>query len=144
MIAFRSQNQLQTSLAFLGDLLKALMFLSNLNGFKSLTFGSKVTQRKGSSKVWKENGSKWFCQFFSLLFLFLFALLECFALLFWISLVLCFALFNMFLFVYFQFLVTLFFLYIKKLKKKRKIQKQCVLCVHWYLCTLNGHWNKVF
>ena len=30
MIAFESQNQLQSSLAPLGDLLKALMFLSNL------------------------------------------------------------------------------------------------------------------
>ena len=35
MIAFGSQNQLQSSLALLGDLLKALMFLSNLNGFNS-------------------------------------------------------------------------------------------------------------
>ena len=34
MIASGSQNQLQSSLAPLGDLLKALMFLSNLNGFK--------------------------------------------------------------------------------------------------------------
>ena len=35
MIASRSQNQLQSSLAPLGDLLKALMFLSNLNDFNS-------------------------------------------------------------------------------------------------------------
>ena len=35
MIASGSQNQLQSSLAPLGDLLKALMFLSNLNGFSS-------------------------------------------------------------------------------------------------------------
>ena len=35
MIASRSQNQLQSSLAPLNDLLKALMFLSNLNGFNS-------------------------------------------------------------------------------------------------------------
>ena len=35
MIASGSQNQLQSSLAPLGDLLKALMFLSNLNGFNS-------------------------------------------------------------------------------------------------------------
>ena len=35
MIASRSQNQLQSSLAHLGDLLKALMFLSNLNRFNS-------------------------------------------------------------------------------------------------------------
>ena len=35
MIASGSQNWLQSSLAPLGDLLKALMFLSNLNGFNS-------------------------------------------------------------------------------------------------------------
>ena len=35
MIASRSQNQLQSSLAPLRDLLKALMFLSNFNGFNS-------------------------------------------------------------------------------------------------------------
>ena len=35
MIASRSQNQLQSSLAPLGDILKAPMFLSNLNGFNS-------------------------------------------------------------------------------------------------------------
>ena len=35
MIASGSQNQLQSSLAPLNDLLKALMFLSNLNGFNS-------------------------------------------------------------------------------------------------------------
>ena len=33
MIASGSQNQLQSSLAPLGDLLKAFMFLSKLNGF---------------------------------------------------------------------------------------------------------------
>ena len=35
MIASRSQNQLQSSLAPLSNLLKALMFLSNLNSFNS-------------------------------------------------------------------------------------------------------------
>ena len=35
MIASGSQNQFQSSLAPLGDLLKTLMFLSNLNGFNS-------------------------------------------------------------------------------------------------------------
>ena len=59
MIVSRSQNQLQSSLAPLGDLLKALMFLSNLNSFNSspspLVQG--FNQRKGSSKVWKKNDS---------------------------------------------------------------------------------------
>ena len=32
---------------------------------------------------------------------------------------------------------------IEKLKKKI-LQKQCVFCAHWYLCTLDGHWNKIF
>ena len=35
MIVSRSQNQFQSSLARLGDLIKALMFLSNLNDFNS-------------------------------------------------------------------------------------------------------------
>ena len=35
MIAYRNQNQFQSFLAPLRDLLKALMFLSNLNGFNS-------------------------------------------------------------------------------------------------------------
>ena len=59
MIASGNQNQLQSSLAPLGDLLKTLMFLLNLNGFNS--FPSPLiqgfNQRKCSSKVWKENGS---------------------------------------------------------------------------------------
>ena len=60
MIASGNQNQLQSSLAPLGDLLKALMFLSNLNGFNSspspLVQG--FARQKSSSKVWKEKGSK--------------------------------------------------------------------------------------
>ena len=60
MIASGSQNKLQFFLAPLEDLLKALMFLSNLNGFNfSLSLLIQgFNQRKGSSKVWKENGSK--------------------------------------------------------------------------------------
>ena len=73
MIASGSQNQLQSSLALLGDLLKALMILSNLNGFNSFPSPQiqGFAQRKGSSKVWKEKDSKWSYHFFSL-FLFLF------------------------------------------------------------------------
>ena len=60
MIASRDQNQLPSSFAPLGDLLKALMFLSNLNGFNFFPSPpvQGFTQRKGSSKVWKEKGSK--------------------------------------------------------------------------------------
>ena len=60
MIAFGSQNQLQSSLAPLGDLLKALMFLSNLNGFNSSSSPpvQGFNQRKGSSKVWKKKDFK--------------------------------------------------------------------------------------
>ena len=51
----------------------------------------------------------------------------------------CFVLFYMFLFIYFS--VLLYFVFLKK-KKKLKNQKNtktvCV-CVHWYLCTLDGH-----
>ena len=58
MIAFGNQNQLQSSLAPLGDLLKALMFLSNLNGFSPSPPVQGFNQRKGSSRVWKEKSSK--------------------------------------------------------------------------------------
>ena len=60
MIASASQNQLQSSLAPLGDLLEALMFLSNLNGFNSSPSPpvQGFNQRKGSSKVWKKKDSK--------------------------------------------------------------------------------------
>ena len=60
MIAFGSQNQLQSFLAPLGDLLKALMFLSNLNGFNFSPSPpvQAFNQRKGSSKVWKKKDSK--------------------------------------------------------------------------------------
>ena len=60
MIASRRQNQLQSSLAPFGDLLKALLFLSNLNGFNSSLSPSiqGFNQMKGSSRVWKEKGSK--------------------------------------------------------------------------------------
>ena len=60
MIASRSQNQLQSSLAPLGVLLKAFMFLSNLNGFNSSPSPpvQGFNQRKGSSKVWKKKDSK--------------------------------------------------------------------------------------
>ena len=60
MIASGSHNQFQSSLAPLGDFLNALMFLSNLNGFNSPSSPpvQGFNQRKGSSKVWKEKGSK--------------------------------------------------------------------------------------
>ncbi|MDM1359824.1 hypothetical protein HX014_18815, partial [Myroides marinus] len=56
MIVSGSQSQLQSSLAPLGDLLKALMFLSNLNGLNSSPSPpvQGFNQRKGSSKMWKK------------------------------------------------------------------------------------------
>ena len=60
LITLGNQNQLPFSFASLRDLLTALMFLSNLNGFNSSSSPTVqgFTQRKGSSKVWKEKGSK--------------------------------------------------------------------------------------
>ena len=60
MIALGNQNQFLSSFAHLGDLLKALIFLSNLNDFNSSPSppDQGFAKRKGSSKMWKENGSK--------------------------------------------------------------------------------------
>ena len=60
MISSGNQNQFPSSFARLGDLLKALMFLSNLNAFNSSASppNQKFTQRKCSSKVWKAKDSK--------------------------------------------------------------------------------------
>ena len=60
MIVSRNQNQLKSSLAPFGDLLKTLMFLSNLNGFNSSPSPpvQGFNQRKDSFKVWKKKDSK--------------------------------------------------------------------------------------
>ena len=60
MLSFGNQNQFPSFFAPLKDLLNAFMFLSNLNSFNSSPSPSdqRFAQRKGSSKVWKEKGSK--------------------------------------------------------------------------------------
>ena len=130
MISSRNENQFPSSFASLGNLLKALMFLSNLNNFNSYPSSpdQRFAQRKGSSKVRKEKCSKWFSHFFSLsLFLFmhyLCVLLSCF----WVSLVFLFVCFQFF-FVCFQFFFILFFYrnnFFLKNQKNTKIV--CVLC----------------
>ena len=66
--SFGNQNQLQLSLAPLGELLKVVMLISNFNGFNSPPYPSKqrFMQKKGSpskSSIWKEKDSKWFLHF---------------------------------------------------------------------------------
>ena len=60
VIASGNQNQLPSSFSPLRDLLKALMFLSNMNGFDSSPSppDQGFAKWKGSSKVWKEEFSK--------------------------------------------------------------------------------------
>ena len=60
MISFGNQNKFPSTFAPLGDLLKALMFLSNLNDFNSSPSlpDQRFAQQEGSSKMWKEKGSK--------------------------------------------------------------------------------------
>ena len=128
VITSRDQNQLPSSFSPLGDLLKAPMFISNLKGFNSSPSppNQGFSKRKGSSKVWKENGSKWFCHFFSpspSCFCFCITCVFCFIVLSQSSFMYCFVLFNIFCLISFQFCFILFF----KIKIKNwKIQKQCV------------------
>ena len=145
MIASGDQNQFPSSFAPLGDLLKVLMFLSNLNGFNSSPLpldqefvNGKVIPRCGRKRALSDSVTLSFSPS-----CFCFALLVCFALLFLASLVLCIALFNMFLFVYFSIILFYFYFvfHIKiriKLKNQKNIKTICV-CVHWYLCTLDGY-----
>ena len=75
MIASRDQNQFPSFFAPLRDLLKALMFLSNMNDFNysPSLLDQGFAKRKGSSKVWKEKGLQVILSLFlSLCFLFLF------------------------------------------------------------------------
>ena len=62
-LSFGGQDQIPSYLGPLGDLLQALMFLSNLNDFNSSPSSpeQRFNSRKGSSsktKVWKEKDSK--------------------------------------------------------------------------------------
>ena len=110
------------------------MFLSNLNGFNfspSLLV-QRFIQRKGSSNVWKEKGSKWFNHFSFSLLVFVFALLVCFSFKFWVSLVLYFPLFNMFLFIF----SFVYYFHIKKIGKYKKYKNSEYFvyigtCVPW-------------
>ena len=123
MIASGDQNQFPSSFAPLGNLFKTLMFLSNLNGFNSSPSlpDQGFATRKGSSKVQKENGSKWFSHFS--LSLFLIALLVCLTLLFWVSLVLCIALSCLTCFVWLFFSFASFCFSYKNKKKNEKLEK---------------------
>ena len=154
MIASGSQNQLQSSLAPFGNLLKALMFLSNFNDFNSSPSPpiQGFNQRKCSSRVWKEKGSKWFYHF-PLYPLVLVLHFLCVLLYFWVSLVLCFTLFNMFLFGFFSvlFIYLFFFKFEKSEKYKNSVCFMCIgTCVPWMaietkfsklciFCSLDGH-----
>ena len=71
MSSLGNKNQLQLSLAPLGELLKVIMLLSNFNGFNSPPYPSeqRFMQKKGSpsmSSIWKEKDSKWILLFFYL------------------------------------------------------------------------------
>ena len=132
MITLGDQNQFPSSFAPLGDLLKTLMFLSNLNGFNSSPSppNQGFAKQKSSSKVWKEKGSKWLCHFFSLPFMFLF----CITYVFWFtvlnqsSFMHWFVLFNMFLFGYL--LVLFYFVFHIKnfFEKSEKYKNNMCLC----------------
>ena len=130
MIASGDQNQFPSSFASLGDLIKALTFLSNLNGFKSSPSppDQGFAKRKGSSKVWKEKGSKWFQRWFSLPFVFLFCItyVSCFIVLSQSSFMHYFV--YIFLFVFFLVLVYFIFHIKIKIEKSEKYKNSVCLC----------------
>ena len=111
------------------------MFLSNLNGFNSSPSPpvQGFNQRKGSSRVWKEKGFKWFYHFplYPLVFV---CISFCVLLYFWVSQVLCFTLFNMILFGCF-FSFALFCFTYKKNKKFEKSEKYKNSVCFVYFCT---------
>ena len=161
MISPGNQNQFLSSFTPLGDLLKALMFFSNLNGFNSSPspLDQRFTKRQGSSKVWKEKCSKWFSHFFSLpLFLFMHYL--CVLLYLFLrhsSFMLCFVLTCFCLFVFNFYLILFFIKILKKIEKSEKYKNSACsvyigTCVPWMaiktkcskfciLCSLNEHLN---
>ena len=59
------QDQIPPSLGLLGDLLKALVLLLNLNGFNFSLSSPKQRCPSSKPKVWKEKGFKWFIHFIS-------------------------------------------------------------------------------
>ena len=135
MLSSRNQNQFPSFFTPLRDLLKALMFLLNLNGFYSslLPLDQRITQKKGSFKAWKEKDLKWFSHFFSL-FPYGYALLVCFTFLFWVSLVLFFVCFFMFLFGCFSVLVFVLFIKINFFFEKSEKYKNsiCILVLVYH------------
>ena len=130
MISSINQNYFPSSFSSNRDLLKALMFLSNLNSFNSSpyhrTMGSpngKVLPRRWRKKA--QSDLVTFSLSHSFLFMhYLCVLLFCF----WVSLVLCYTLFNMFLFVCFQFCFIFVFHKKKKLKNQKNTKTLCILC----------------
>ena len=145
MITYGNQNQLQSSLASLGDLLKALMFLSNLNEF--ISSPSPLIQGFNKGKVLPRCGRKRTpsdsITFFSLLeFLFLHNL--CVLLLFWVNLVfmLCFLL-HVFICLFFSFALFCFsYKNLKKIEKSEKYKNSvCYVyigtCVPWMAIETN-------
>ena len=136
MISSRNQNQLPFFFTPLGDLLKALMFLSNLNSFNSFPSSTiqGFSQRKGSSKVWKEKGFKLFCHLFSFFpscFCFCITCVFCFHVFSQSSFMLCFV-FVQHVFGCFLFSFALFcFSYKnknKKIEKSEKYKNSVCLC----------------
>ena len=132
MISSGDRNQFPSSFAPFGDLLKTLMFLSNLNGFNSSPSppDQGFAKRKGFSKVWKEKSSKWFCHFFSLslsCFCVCITCVFCFIVLSQSSFMHCFVfLWHVFVWLFFSF--ALFCFSYKKIQKSEKFKNSVCLC----------------
>ena len=144
MVSFGNQNQFPSFLAPLGDLLKAFMFLSNLNGFNSSSSppDQRFAQRKmffqsvegKRLKVIQSPLSLSLSLSLSLLMVihYLFVLLSCFESVYFYALCVSF----IFLFGCFSVFALFVFHKNKKLKNQKNTKIVCI-CIYWYLCTVD-------
>ena len=150
----RSHPFSKGSVPIFGELLKVLSFLTQFQGNSnsSMSFSSHSRTRAFSSSrpkthaVWvmKDPKTELFVLCFNSFYLKL-DFLAWFLICFWnhafMHLHVVFMLYSCLLVFVYLFSVFVLFVF-QKLKNEKNTKTVCV-CVYWYLCTLDGHWNKI-